>query len=109
MLASDLGLEVLLEVHNIEELERSLFPEIDIIGVNNRNLKTFEVSVENSIALADKIPDRFLKISESGIDSIETIKKLRTYGYRGFLIGEQFMRSEDPGKSARAYIEKLEG
>ncbi len=107
-LASDLGLEILLEVHNLEELERSLFPEIDMIGVNNRNLKTFEVSVENSLELTDKIPDRFLKISESGIDSIETIKKLRSCGYRGFLIGEQFMRSEHPGESARAYIEKLE-
>ncbi|MEN8799136.1 MAG: indole-3-glycerol phosphate synthase TrpC [Flavobacteriaceae bacterium] len=108
MLATDLGLEVLLEVHHMEELERCLFPEIDMIGVNNRNLKTFEVSVENSLALADRIPDRFLKISESGIDSIETIKELRAYGYRGFLIGEQFMRSDDPGKSAKAYIQKLE-
>ena len=107
-LASDHGLEVLLEVHNLEELERSLCPEIDMVGVNNRNLKTFEVSVENSLTLADKIPDQFLKISESGIDSIDTIKHLRTHGYRGFLIGEQFMKSEHPGNSARTFIQQLE-
>ncbi|MGB5692794.1 MAG: indole-3-glycerol phosphate synthase TrpC, partial [Flavobacteriaceae bacterium] len=108
MLASELGLEVLLEVHNLEELERSLFPEIDMIGVNNRNLKTFEVSVEKSMALAEKIPDRFLKISESGIDNIDIIRDLYTHGYRGFLIGEQFMRSEHPGNSAREFIKQLE-
>ena len=107
-LASDLGLEVLLEVHNHEELEKNIFPEIDMIGVNNRNLKTFEVSVENSMTLAEKIPDNFLKISESGIDNIEIIKELRSEGYRGFLIGEQFMRTEHPGKSAKEFIQQLE-
>ncbi len=106
--ASDLDMEVLLEVHDKEELERSLFPEIDMIGVNNRNLKTFEVSVENSLTLSEKIPEGFMKISESGIDSIGTINQLRTFGYEGFLIGEQFMRSEHPGNSARAFIQQLE-
>jgi len=107
-LASNLGLEVLLEVHNLDELQENLIPGIDMIGVNNRNLKTFEVSVENSMNLADKIPGSFVKVSESGIDNIEIVTQLRSYGYRGFLIGEQFMKSDHPGKDAKAFIQRLE-
>lgn len=107
-LAKELGLEVLLEVHNEEELERSIFPSIDMMGVNNRNLKTFEVSTEISKQLSKLIPDVFVKVSESGISNVRTIKELREYGYQGFLIGENFMKTDDPGKTAEEFIKILE-
>ncbi len=105
--AKKLGLEVLLEVHNEEELTKSILPSIDLLGVNNRNLKTFEVSLDTSKNLASKIPNDFVKVSESGISSVEAIKELRLYGYKGFLIGESFMKTDDAGKSAREFIKKL--
>jgi indole-3-glycerol phosphate synthase len=105
--AKDLGLEVLLEVHNLEELEKSIMPTLDMIGVNNRNLKTFEVSLDFSKELADKIPNDFVKISESGISSIEAIHELKPYGYKGFLIGENFMKTENAGLSAKEFIQKI--
>lgn len=105
--AKNIGLEVLLEVHNLEELEKSIMPSLDIIGVNNRNLKTFEVSLENSKVLAAKIPDNFVKISESGISSIEAINELRSHGYQGFLIGENFMKTDNAGDSAKTFISKM--
>nr|WP_295935036.1 indole-3-glycerol phosphate synthase TrpC [uncultured Dyadobacter sp.] len=95
--AHDLGLEVLLEVHNAEELAVSTGEHIDIVGVNNRNLKTFETSIETSIQLSELIPVQFVKISESGLQDAETIVKLFQYGYKGFLIGETFMKTADPG------------
>jgi len=95
--AHSLGLEVLLEVHNADELKISLFDTIDIVGVNNRNLKTFETSIETSIALSEQIPDSFVKISESGLKDAETILRLYKYGYKGFLIGETFMKTVNPG------------
>jgi len=107
-LAQSLGLEVLLEVHNSEELEKSLLPSINMLGVNNRNLKTFEVSLETSKALSQQIPKDFTKVSESGISSVEAIKDLRTYGYEGFLIGENFMKNDHPGKAADSFIKSLE-
>ena len=106
-IAKSLGLDVLLEVHNELELERSLHTDVDMIGVNNRNLKTFEVSIETSKILADKIPSEYVKISESGISNTEAIRELRPYGYRGFLIGEHFMKTEEPGVSAKKFIEAL--
>ncbi|QED36308.1 indole-3-glycerol phosphate synthase TrpC [Antarcticibacterium arcticum] len=105
--AQSLDLEVLLEVHNQEELEKSIMPSLDMMGVNNRNLKTFEVSTQISKDLSEKIPADFLKVSESGISSVDAIKDLQNYGYRGFLIGENFMKTEDPGKSASQFITKL--
>lgn len=105
--AKDLGLEVLLEVHNEEELNKAVMPSLDMLGVNNRNLKTFEVSTDISKELSEKIPSEFVKVSESGISSIDAIKDLKNYGYKGFLIGENFMKTEDPGKSAREFIEGL--
>ena len=105
--AKSLGLDVLLEVHNLEELEKSLMPSLDMLGVNNRNLKTFEVSLETSKSLSEKIPNEFVKVSESGISSVEAIKELKPFGYQGFLIGENFMKTEDPAKSAIEFIEKL--
>ena len=85
--AKMLDLEVLLEVHDTEELQKALNPNVNLIGVNNRNLKTFEVSIENSIELAQLIPDNFTKVSESGLDSVESLKTLKRHGYRGFLMG----------------------
>lgn len=100
LLAKSLGLEVLLEVHNREELDYSLTPEIDFVGVNNRNLKTFEVSLDTSKELAAYIPDAFLKISESGLSNPESVKTLLKHGYRGFLMGEHFMKTPNPGAAA---------
>lgn len=107
-LAQSLGLEVLLEVHNLEELEKSIMPSLDLIGVNNRNLKTFEVSLDTSKTLATSIPSDFVKISESGISEISAIKDLKTYGYSGFLVGENFMKTNDPGAAALAFIKQIE-
>ena len=105
--AKSLGLDVLLEVHNQEELDKALMPSLDMLGVNNRNLKTFEVSLETSKSLSTQIPNEFVKVSESGISSIEAIKDLKQYGYEGFLIGENFMKTEDPAKSALEFIKQL--
>jgi indole-3-glycerol phosphate synthase len=106
-LAKSLQLDVLLEVHNEEELEKSLLPTVDMLGVNNRNLKTFEVSIEISKSLSGLIPKEFVKVSESGISTTSTIKELKEYGYNGFLIGETFMKTENPGLSAKSFIEEL--
>lgn len=105
--AKQLGLNVLLEVHNEAELQKSLLPSIDLMGVNNRNLRTFEVSLDTSKTLSELIPNDFIKVSESGISSTEAIKELRPYGYQGFLIGENFMKSDDAGKSAEHFINQL--
>ena len=106
-LAKSLNLDILLEVHNMEELEKSILQNIDMIGVNNRNLKTFEVSTDISKQLSEKIPNEFVKVSESGISSVEAIKDLKNYGYQGFLIGENFMKTDNPGLSAREFIKNL--
>ncbi|RFZ92437.1 indole-3-glycerol phosphate synthase TrpC [Mucilaginibacter conchicola] len=101
------GLSVLLEVHNLEELERSIDSNLDAIGVNNRNLADFTVSVENSFKLAEHIPDEFIKISESAISNTKVIKELKEAGFRGFLIGENFMRQADPGAAIREFVKGL--
>lgn len=106
-LAKSLNLDVLLEVHNEGELQKSLMPSLDMLGVNNRNLKTFEVGLETSKQLSGLIPDEFVKVSESGISSIQAIRDLKQYGFQGFLIGENFMKTDDPGKSAKAFIDQL--
>ncbi|MBD3748410.1 MAG: indole-3-glycerol phosphate synthase TrpC [Sphingobacteriales bacterium] len=106
-LAKSLGLSTLLEVHNQEELDRSLNPYLDVVGVNNRNLKDFTVSIETSLSLAETIPSEFLKISESAISNPETIKLLKSVGFNGFLIGENFMKTENPGKAMEAFVKSL--
>lgn len=106
-LAKSLGLDVLLEVHNEEELHKSIMPSLDMLGVNNRNLKTFKVSLETSKSLSKLIPDDFVKVSESGISTVTAIQDLKQYGYQGFLIGENFMKTNNPGKSAAEFIQKL--
>jgi indole-3-glycerol phosphate synthase len=107
-LAKSFGMEVLLEVHDEEELHKSLMPSLDLLGVNNRNLKTFEVSLQASKDLAHLIPEGFIKVSESGISSAAAIAELKTYGFRGFLIGEYFMKSENPGSLAANLIKQLQ-
>ncbi|MDC8004423.1 indole-3-glycerol phosphate synthase TrpC [Aureisphaera galaxeae] len=106
-LAKELGLDVLLEVHNEVELNKSLHPTVDLLGVNNRNLKTFEVSLDTSKALSEKIPNEFVKVSESGISSLKAINELRQYGFQGFLMGEYFMKSDHPGNKAKEFIDHL--
>lgn len=106
-LAKSIGLDVLIEIHNWDELDACLIDSIDIIGVNNRNLKTFEVDLLTSLDLARQIPDRYVKISESGISNTDAIKKLKAVGYQGFLIGETFMKTENPGLTASNFIKSL--
>jgi indole-3-glycerol phosphate synthase len=101
--AKSLGLEVLLEIHAKEELEK-IVDEVDMVGVNNRNLKDFKVDIEHSLTLAKELPDKFVKVSESGIDKPETIAFLKGHGFKGFLIGENFMKQKDPGKACGAFI-----
>jgi indole-3-glycerol phosphate synthase len=105
--AKALDLEVLLEVHNEEELHKSVMPSLDMLGINNRDLKTFSVSIETSKILSELIPNDFVKVSESGISSIEAIQELKPYGYQGFLIGENFMKTDNPGRSAAEFIKKI--
>jgi indole-3-glycerol phosphate synthase len=105
--AHSLGLEVLLEVHDEKELNDNLEVGADLIGVNNRNLKTFEVSIDISKRLAPMIPSHVVKVSESGISAPETIVELRKYGYEGFLMGENFMKHSQPEVSAMEFMEQL--
>ncbi len=106
--AKSFGLEVLLEVHNEEELNQSINENVDLLGVNNRDLKTFETTIQTSKDLAEKIPSDFVKVSESGISDPASIVDLKTYGYSGFLIGENFMKTGRPGKAAKDFVDKLE-
>lgn len=110
--ARSLGLEVLLEVHNEEELKQTALNDrvaehINVVGVNNRNLKTFEVSIETSIQLASMMPEGTVKISESGISNAENIVQLMDHGYQGFLMGEYFMKQAHPAEACAAFIKKL--
>jgi len=106
-LAKGLGLSVLLEVHNLEELERSIYPNLDAIGVNNRNLADFSVDIQTSFDLVNKIPDEFLKISESAISDPKIINQLKSAGFNGFLIGENFMKTTNPGAAMRQFTEEM--
>jgi indole-3-glycerol phosphate synthase len=106
-LARSLDLEVLLEVHSLEELQMNLNSNADLIGVNNRNLKTFEMNLDISRLLSKYIPKEMAKISESGISYPETIIELRSFGYEGFLMGESFMKHNRPELAAKDFIESL--
>jgi indole-3-glycerol phosphate synthase len=105
-LGKRLGLEVLLEIHNEEELGH-ICMDIDFVGVNNRNLKTFEVSIETSLNLINKIPTEKLAIAESGISNVDTIVTLHQAGFKGFLIGENFMKENDPAIAFANFVKKL--
>lgn len=104
--AKNIGLEVLLEIHNEEELEH-ICEEVDFVGVNNRNLKTFEVDINTSLQLINKMPADKPAISESGISDVDTIVTLRQAGYKGFLIGENFMKEGNPGKAFEEFVNNL--
>ena len=104
--AHALGMEVLLEMHSESELEYAEL-EPDVCGINNRNLGSFVTDVENSFRLAELLPKEAVKVSESGISNPETVKKLRSAGFRGFLIGENFMKTADPGQALNEFISQL--
>lgn len=105
--AKSIGLNVLLEIHNEEELINNRIDSIDAIGVNNRNLKDFSVSLQHSYDLVNKIPNQYIKISESGISKPDTIIDLKNRGFHGFLIGENFMRTTNPSLSMEGFVEKI--
>lgn len=105
-LANSLGMEVILEIREKSELNL-INNNITIVGVNNRNLKTFEVNISQSYELAEYISHQFLKISESGIESVQTFDKLRKMGYKGFLIGEYFMKNSRPEEACSNFIKEL--
>jgi len=104
--SNSIGLESILEVHNEEELGHCC-DEVSMVGVNNRNLKTFEVDINTSLQLIDKIPHGKPAIAESGISSVESIVTLRNAGFKGFLIGENFMKEEQPGKAFEEFVNNL--
>ena len=106
-LAHSLHLEVLMEVHDEKELNDNLEGGADLIGVNNRNLRTFELNVEISRRLSSLIPGSVVKVSESGIESPEAILDLKNYGFCGFLIGQTFLQSSRPEKAAKDFIKEL--
>ena len=105
--AHTLGLEVLMEVHNEVELEANLDAEADLIGVNNRDLKTFQLSIEVSKRLSGLIPAHVVKVSESGIESVDTIIELKKYGFEGFLMGQNFMQRSRPELACKEFIDEL--
>jgi indole-3-glycerol phosphate synthase len=102
-LAMQLGMDVLVEVHDLDELERALVLNLPLIGINNRNLRTFETSLDTTLSLLPRIPDGHIVITESGIHNTDDVKLMRDNNVNGFLVGEAFMRAEDPGEQ----LEKL--
>ncbi|MDP4262650.1 MAG: indole-3-glycerol phosphate synthase TrpC [Bacteroidota bacterium] len=104
--AKKIGLEVLLEIHQENELGH-ICDEVDMVGVNNRDLKTFKVDVNTSLRIINKIPTNKLAVTESGISDVETIVTLRQAGFKGFLIGETFMKEADPGYAFAGFVEEL--
>lgn len=100
----ELGLDALVEVHTRDEMKRAVACGADLIGVNNRDLRTFEVSLETSLALAGEAPSGALLVSESGLRTREDLRRLQAAGFRGFLIGETFMRAEDPEQALQAVL-----
>lgn len=105
--AQSLQLEVLLELHEEEELEH-ICEETVLVGINNRNLKTFAVDIERSLAMAQRIPAGKVKIAESGISSVENIRLFRDHGFRGFLIGENFMKEPNPGLAFEEFVKAIQ-
>jgi indole-3-glycerol phosphate synthase len=105
-LAFSLGMDVLFEIHDEDDLEK-MSHNIRMVGVNNRNLKTFEINMENSLDLLQQLPSDCLKIAESGFQTLTDVRKMHARGYDAFLIGEKFMRSDDPSKSASEFISGL--
>lgn len=104
--AKETGLDVLVEIHDEEELDRALEIQADIIGVNSRNLKTFEVSLDTSLRLAGRVPSSVLRVAESGIQAAGDIAMLRASGFGAFLIGESLMRADRPGDMLRLLLQE---
>jgi indole-3-glycerol phosphate synthase len=105
-IAHELDMEVLLEIHNEEELTY-IQPNIDVVGINNRDLKTFKTDIRHTLELAQRIPENYVRISESGLSDPETVIQLRGKGFKGFLMGENFMKTKEPGKALREFIKSL--
>jgi indole-3-glycerol phosphate synthase len=105
-IAHELELEVLLEIHQESELAY-IQSDIDAVGINNRDLKTFVTNIQHTIDLAHKIPEEYLKISESGLSQVETVVNLRKEGFKGFLMGENFMKTNNPAKALNIFIENI--
>jgi indole-3-glycerol phosphate synthase len=106
LIARMLGLEVLLELHEEKEIEK-IDPRVDLIGINNRDLRDFSVNIDRSLDLLKKLPKDMVKISESGLSSPETILHLMHKGFKGFLMGENFMKNSNPGKAFKDFLLKL--
>ena len=104
--AKKLGLEVLMEIHHEKQLEK-VNQYVDLVGVNNRDLSTFNVDINNSMRIIKQIPNEFVKISESGISTAEDVVLLKQVGFNGFLIGEKFMKSDRPGKACENFIKRI--
>jgi indole-3-glycerol phosphate synthase len=104
--AKSINLEVLLELHGEDEFDK-ISNEVELVGINNRNLKSFIVDIEQSKKFASKIPDSFIKIAESGIDKPEVVKDLKKHGFKGFLMGEHFMKTDDPAKACAEFVKKI--
>jgi len=107
-IAKNLGLEVLLELHDETELGH-ICDTVDLVGVNNRNLKNFEVDLEHSVRLAQQIDTRFVKVAESGINDVKNIHYLKQFGFEGFLIGEYFMKQQNPVNAFKEFTYQLKG
>lgn len=105
-LAHQLDLEVLLEIHNEKELEK-YYQKVDLIGINNRNLKTFKVDFEHAVNLSKRLPKESIKIAESGIKTAKDIQLLKSKGFNGFLIGESFMKTKNPALACSKFTKKL--
>ena len=103
LLAHQLDMEVLLEIHDESELEY-IQPNVDVVGINNRNLKTFVTDIQRTIDLANQLPKEYIKISESGISQPETVINLRKEGFKGFLMGENFMKTDNPAQALKEFI-----
>lgn len=106
-LARSIGLEVLLELHDEDELDH-VCDTVDFVGINNRSLKTFDVNIERSLRMAERIPPDKPKVAESGMDDPQQVKLFREYGYSAFLIGEHFMKTGDPGKALASFIQSMD-
>lgn len=104
-MAKSLGMEILLEMHSEQQLYK-ITPDVTFIGINNRDLATFEVDIDRSIQLAKKLPKEMVKIAESGINDPAVIMKMKQSGFEGFLMGEYFMKEEDPGEAFRQFVKR---
>ena len=105
--AHSIEMEVLMEVHNREELDRSLNDHLDLVGVNNRNLKDFTVDIHTSLQLAEYIPEQFVRVAESGLSDPREVVRLRLAGYQGFLMGQRFMETSHPATACEAFVAEL--